>query len=71
MPAWRRVREPFEAGELVVTKADRVGTNACAAYHPLPYVRDTLARGLEIVDYESGGAVDVRQDALLLRRPAA
>ena len=70
LPIWERVHEPFEAGELVVDKPDRVGTNACAVYHPWAYVRDTLARDLEIVDYRSGGAVDVRQDALLMRRPA-
>jgi SAM-dependent methyltransferase len=71
IPAWTRLREPFEAGELVVTKPDRVGTNACAVYHPLTYVRDTLTEGLEIVDYASGGAEDVRQDAILLRKPGA
>ena len=69
MPAWKHVREPFEAGELVVRKAERVGTNACAVYHPRRYVIETLARGLEIVDYASGGAIDVRQDAILMRRP--
>ena len=69
LPIWDRVHEPFEAGELVVDKPDRAGTNACAVYHPWAYVRDTLARDLEIVDYRSGGAVDVRQDALLMRRP--
>jgi SAM-dependent methyltransferase len=71
IPAWKWLREPFEAGELVVTKPDRVGTNACAVYHPPAYVRETLTKGLEIVDYASGGADDVRQDAILLRRPGA
>jgi SAM-dependent methyltransferase len=69
LPAWKRLREPFEAGELVVTKPDRLGTNACAVYHPPAYVRGTLTEGLEIVDYASGGADDVGQDAILLRRP--
>ena len=55
----------------MITKPDRVGTNACAVYHPLTYVRDTLTEGLEIVDYASGGADDVRQDAILLRKPGA
>jgi SAM-dependent methyltransferase len=68
--ARERLGGPFEAGELVVTKSERVGTNACVVYHPMRYVRETLTAGLELVDYASGGATDVRQDAVLLRRPA-
>jgi SAM-dependent methyltransferase len=71
IPAWERLREPFEAGELVVTKPDRVGTNACAVFHPFSYLRDTLATGFEMIDYVSGGAIDVNQDAVLLRTPEA
>jgi SAM-dependent methyltransferase len=69
LPAWERLREPFEAGELVVTKPERAGSNACAVYHPLDYVRDTLTAGLEIVDYEAGSPAAVRQDGVLLRTP--
>jgi SAM-dependent methyltransferase len=69
IPAWERLREPFEAGELVVTKPERAGSNACAVYHPLDYVRDTLTAGLEIVDYEAGSRAAVRQDGVLLRTP--
>jgi SAM-dependent methyltransferase len=67
--AWERLREQFEAGELVVAKSERAGTNACTVYHPMRYVRETLTEGLELIDYVSDGAVDVRQDAVLLRRP--
>ena len=61
----------FEAGELVVISAERSGSNACAAYHPERYVREVLARGLEIVDYSPGGALDIQQDAVLMRKPRA
>ncbi len=68
LPAWERLREPFEAGELVVTKPERAGSNACAVYHPQAYVRDTLTSGLEIVDYEPGSPA-AGQDGVLLRTP--
>ena len=70
LPAWERLREPFEAGELVVTKPERAGSNACAVYHPLAYVRDTLTSGLEIVDYEAGSPA-AGQDGVLLRTPVS
>ena len=57
-------------GELVVTKPERAGSNACAVYHPLTYVRDTLTSGLEIVDYEAGAAA-AGQDGVLLRTPVS
>jgi SAM-dependent methyltransferase len=62
-------RERFEAGELVVRHAELAGTNACSAYHPERYVRETLAAGLGIVDLVPDGAEDVHQDALLLKKP--
>jgi SAM-dependent methyltransferase len=70
LPGWERFRSAFEAGELVVRKAERTGSNACAVLHPPQYVRETLSRGLEIVDYEPGVAQAGRQDAWLLRVPA-
>jgi SAM-dependent methyltransferase len=60
-------RARFEAGDLVVRGAGDVGTNACSAYHPEPYVRETFAEGWEVLDYVADGADDVQQDALLLR----
>ncbi len=61
----------FEAGELVVIGSGQSGSNACAAYQPERYIREVLARGLEIVDFSPGGALDIQQDAVLLRKPAA
>jgi SAM-dependent methyltransferase len=71
LAAGERLREAFDAGGLVVLKAERRGTNACGAYHSRRYVDDTLTAGLELLEYASGGADDVRQDAVLLRKPEA
>ena len=60
----------FRAGELVVLRADLAGTNACAAWHPLTYIEETLAGDLELVGVIPDGAQDVRQDQVLLRKPA-
>lgn len=62
-------QERFRAGELVVRRARSSGTNACAAFHPESYVRAVLGRGLETVEHVPGGAEDVRQDLVLLRKP--
>jgi SAM-dependent methyltransferase len=61
--------ERFEGGELVVKRSELAGRNACAAYHPARYIREELARGLELVEHAVSGAPDVRQDAVLLRVP--
>lgn len=58
----------FHAGELVVMRADLAGTNACAAFHPERYLRETLAADLELVGLIPDGANDVRQDQVLLRK---
>ena len=72
LPGWEdQFREAFEAGRLVVRRPERTGSNACAVFHPPSYVRDTLTRGLEIVDHEGGVAQAGRQDALLLRKPVS
>jgi SAM-dependent methyltransferase len=60
----------FLAGELVVTRAALSGTNACAVYHPEAWLREHLEPGLALVDLVPDGAEDVRQDQVLLRRPA-
>jgi SAM-dependent methyltransferase len=62
-------KEAFLAGRLVVTDPKGAGTNICSAYHPEPYVRKTLARELEILDFVPDGAEDARQDAYLFRKP--
>jgi ubiquinone/menaquinone biosynthesis C-methylase UbiE len=61
----------FAAGELVVVMMrgdDDLGTNACAAYHPRGYVRDTLAASLQVVAFLPGDR-DFIQDAYVLRKP--
>ena len=60
----------FDSGRLVVKNDTRApGTNACAAYHPPAYVRDTLASGLELLDFIPEGARgNPRQDLHLLRK---
>jgi len=64
-------RRRFAAGRLVVkdnTKAP--GSNTCAAYHPYAYVRDELARGLEIASFIAEGAQgNPPQDLFVLRKP--
>jgi len=61
----------FTAGQLVVKNdVDAPGQNTCAAYHPLAYVRDVLASGLEVIDVVPEGAKgNPRQDLYLLRKP--
>jgi SAM-dependent methyltransferase len=63
-------REAFERGELVVRWGELPGSNLCSAYHPEPYVRDTLARGFDIVEIDQEGALgNPTQDLIVLRRP--
>jgi SAM-dependent methyltransferase len=60
----------FQNGELVVVRPDRAGQNICAAYQPEKYVRDTLARGWEVIDFVEQGAMgNYPQDVYLLRKP--
>jgi SAM-dependent methyltransferase len=62
-------RAAFERGELVVRWGEVPGTNLCSAYHPEPYLHDTLARGFELVELEPEGARgNPTQDLVLLRR---
>jgi SAM-dependent methyltransferase len=65
-------QERFRDGRLVVLGSRREGSNDCAVYHPESYVRRTLARDLEVVDFVPEGARgNPWQDAYLLRKPAA
>jgi SAM-dependent methyltransferase len=68
--SYEQVAPRFDAGELVILKGPDAGGNACSAYHPERYIREQLARGLEVVDYAPGGALDIQQDAVLFRTPA-
>jgi SAM-dependent methyltransferase len=61
-------RERFEAGELVV-RGDGPGSNVLGAYHPEAYLRQTLARGFEVLTIVPEGARgNLPQDLVLLRR---
>jgi SAM-dependent methyltransferase len=60
----------YDRGEAVVLGAGHEGSNDCASFHPAAYVRETLARGLEVVDHRPEGALgNPRQDVWLLRKP--
>ncbi len=62
-------RAVYDRGEAVVRLLGRDGSNDCATFHPPSYVRDRLARGLEVVDYRPEGALgNPRQDLWLLRK---
>ncbi|HEV3167627.1 MAG TPA: class I SAM-dependent methyltransferase [Isosphaeraceae bacterium] len=63
-------RDRFRAGELVVQRSERPGSNDCAAFHPPSYVRSTFARGLTVADFIAEGARgNPHQDVYLLRKP--
>jgi SAM-dependent methyltransferase len=62
-------QDRFLRGEPVVVQPDLNGTNICAALSPERHVRMTLSRGMEVLDFVVDGAPDVRQDAVLLRKP--
>lgn len=58
-------RAAFMSGQLVVRYGRVAGTNLCAAFHPPPYVRGTLARSLDVIDYAPNR---VGQDFILLEK---
>ncbi|HEY2154500.1 MAG TPA: class I SAM-dependent methyltransferase, partial [Isosphaeraceae bacterium] len=63
-------RQAFDRGEAVVRLLGREGSNDCATFHPPGYVRDRLARGLDVVEHRPEGALgNPRQDLWLLRKP--
>ena len=65
-------RMRFEGGELVVRWGDLPGSNLCSAYHPERYLRETLARGFDLVTVEPEGARgNPTQDLVVLRRPVS
>jgi len=55
----------FDRGELVVRYPKMSGSNLCAAFHPQRYVRESLARQLEILEY---APAKLSQDVVLFRR---
>jgi SAM-dependent methyltransferase len=63
-------REVFDDGGLVVRWSAVAGTNLCTVFHPESYVRDSLARGWELVELVPEGARgNPHQDLVVLRRP--
>jgi SAM-dependent methyltransferase len=67
-----RDQEAFRSGRLVVSGARRAGSNDCAVFHPVSYVRQALASagGLDVVAFVPEGALgNPRQDVYLLRKP--
>ena len=61
----------FRRGELVVkNNIAAPGSNTCAAYHPMAYVRDELASGLELLEFVPEGARgNPRQDLYVFGKP--
>jgi SAM-dependent methyltransferase len=70
-PLSRAEQEAYRRGELVLRRQDIVGQNACVAFHPESYVRRTLARGFDLLDFLPAGAKgNPPQDAYVLRAAA-
>jgi SAM-dependent methyltransferase len=65
-----RDQQQFRDGRLVVQQSKRAGSNDCAAFHPESYVRQVLARHLDVVEFIPEGALgNPRQDAYVCRIP--
>jgi SAM-dependent methyltransferase len=64
-------RDRFQSGQLVVREQEQSGSNLCAVFHPVGYVRENLARNLMVVDHIAGGANgDSMHDIYLLKKSA-
>lgn len=62
-------RAQFRAGQLVVINGDKSGSNYCGVYHPLPWVKEHMAKGFRIVDHIPSGATGTgMQDIYLLKK---
>lgn len=68
-----REREEFSSGRLVVKDDVRSpGSNMCAAYHPMTYVRDYLTEGVSLAEFVPGGASGApHQDLFVFSKPPA
>jgi len=62
-------QQQFMAGQLVEYRPELSGSNHCTIYHPEAYVREVLAKDLQVIDFVPGGAKDANQDVFLLRKP--
>jgi SAM-dependent methyltransferase len=67
-------REAFQTGRLVVKCPEShdpllaAGTNFCCTFHPVAYVRETLATGFEVTDHVKESWLAGPQSAYLLRK---
>jgi 2-polyprenyl-3-methyl-5-hydroxy-6-metoxy-1,4-benzoquinol methylase len=69
-----QAKEQFAAGQLVIMDPELAGENACCAFHPYLYVKETLAKRFELQDFQPGAVVDrsrrfIGQDRYFLRKP--
>ena len=69
-----QAKEQFAAGQLVIMDPELAGENACCAFHPYPYVKETLAKRFELQEFQPGAVVDrsrnfIGQDRYFLRKP--
>jgi SAM-dependent methyltransferase len=65
----RPEQKRFRAGAVVCQRNEFRGLNLCQSFHPEQYVRNVLADGLLVLDYEPEGARgNPRQDLYVLRR---
>jgi SAM-dependent methyltransferase len=76
----QRAQARFQDNEMVVFNEEDFHNpltyGKCSAYHPEKYVREKLAKTLDVVDFVKGEVMDaghrlIRQDAYLLRKPLA
>ncbi|MDQ6690282.1 MAG: class I SAM-dependent methyltransferase [Gemmatimonadota bacterium] len=65
-------RSRFEEGELIVVDAELAGTNMCAVFHPLAYVRREWSDLFSLVrHYPSGAKGSPNQDLYVFERVSA
>jgi len=63
-------REQFRSGQLVVLNEGSSGTNYCSAFHPATYVKQSLVKGFETLEFVpgEGPGQTSNQDTYLLRK---
>ncbi|MFB3890349.1 MAG: methyltransferase domain-containing protein [Candidatus Bathyarchaeia archaeon] len=62
-------QDAFQDGQLVVRGGNTAGSNFCAAYHPLVFVRREFGRGFRIRDFiPEGASGNPYQDVFLLEK---
>jgi hypothetical protein len=53
----------------IVALDEVAGSNVCAMFHPISYVRDTLSDGLTEAAFHAGRQGGLMQDLWLFRKP--